>query len=81
MLTDWRIRLRSLFRRSAVERDLDDELRFHFEHLVQSHIRQGLGREEALRRARLQFGGLDQVKEEHRDARGIHFVTELLQDV
>ena len=81
MLTDWRIRLRALFNRSAVERELDDELRFHFEHLVESHVRQGLARDEAVRRARLEFGGLDQIKEEHRDARGIRLVGEVVQDV
>jgi predicted permease len=81
MLTDWRIRLRALFSRAAVERELDDELRFHFEHLVESHLRQGLAVDEAVRRARLKFGGLDQIKEEHRDARGIRIVGEVVQDV
>jgi predicted permease len=80
MLTDWRIRLRALFSRSAVERELDDELRFHFEHLVESHLREGLARDEAVRRARLEFGGLDQIKEEHRDARGIRLVRDVWQD-
>ena len=81
MLRDWAFRLRSLFKRSAVEQELDEELRFHFEHLVESHLRQGLARDEAVRRARLQFGGLDQIKEEHRDARGITFVSDLSRDV
>jgi predicted permease len=67
--------------RSVVERELDDELRFHFDHLVESHLRKGLGRDEAVRRARLEFGGLDQIKEEHRDARGIRLVDEVVQDM
>lgn len=81
MLSDWAFRLRSLFKSSAVEQELDDELRFHVEHLVESHMRQGLSRDEAVRRARLQFGGIDQIKEEHRDARGIGLVDAFGRDV
>ncbi|MGH9175221.1 MAG: ABC transporter permease, partial [Vicinamibacterales bacterium] len=81
MLTDWVLRLRSLFKRDAVEQELDDELRFHVEHLVESHMRQGLRRDEAVRRARLEFGGLDQIKEAHRDARGIAVVNDFGRDV
>jgi putative ABC transport system permease protein len=74
-------RFRSLFRRKSAETELDDELRFHFERHVQKHERSGVTREEALRRARLEFGGIDQVKEECREARGVHFMEELVQDV
>lgn len=81
MLRDWVFRLRSFFKRTAVEQELDDELGFHFEHLVESHMRRGLARDEAVRRARLEFGGLDQIKEEHRDARGISLVDDLGRDV
>jgi putative ABC transport system permease protein len=81
MFNDLFFRLRSLFRRNAAETELDDELRFHFERQVQKYESSGLGREEALRRARLEFGGMDQVKEECREARGVHFMEELFQDV
>jgi len=81
MLTDILIRLRSLFRRNAVEDELNDELRFHFDQQVEKYVRSGLGREEATRRARLEFGGLDQVKEECRDARGVQFLEILIQDI
>ena len=64
MLSDLFIRLRSLFRRRAVEGELDEELRFHVEHHVEKYIQSGLTREEAMRRTRLEFGGLDQVKED-----------------
>src|SRR5688572_19515568 len=82
MLSDWAFRLRSLFKSTAVEHEheLDEELRFHFEHLVESHVRRGLARDEAVRRARLEFGGLDQIKEEHRDARGISLLDNLGRD-
>ena len=81
MITDILIRLRSLFRREAVEADLDGELKFHFERQVEKYAQQGLTREEAMRRARLEFGGLDQVKEECRDARGVSFIETTIQDV
>jgi predicted permease len=81
MLSDISFRLRSLVRRKRVEADLDDELRFHFDQQVEKHVRSGLTREEAARRARLLFGGIDQVKEECRDARGVHIMENLFQDV
>jgi len=81
MFSDLLIRLRSLFRRKAAETELDDELRFHFENLVEKYVRSGMPREEAVRRARLTFGGADQVKEECREARGVHLVETFLQDL
>ncbi len=80
MLNDLIFRLRSLFRRKSVEAELDDELKFHFERQVEKLVQSGLTREEALRRARLGFGGLDQVKEECREARGVNFIETTIQD-
>jgi predicted permease len=81
MLGDLILRLRSLLRGRVVEQELDDELRFHLEQQVDSHVRHGLSRDEAVRRARLEFGGLDQIKEAHRDARGIGILSHLGRDV
>src|SRR3989442_72363 len=81
MLSNWTIRLRALFKRTTVERELDDELRFHVEHQVESYIRRGLDRDEAVRRARLEFGGLDQVKEDCRDGRGTRWFEETTRDL
>ncbi|HMD47537.1 MAG TPA: ABC transporter permease, partial [Bryobacteraceae bacterium] len=81
MLSDLTVRLRSLLSPKAVESELDDELRFHFEHQVEKNIASGMTREEAVRRARLSFGGMDMVKEECRDARGVRFIETLLQDI
>ncbi len=81
MLSDLLFRVRSLFRRKAVETELDDELRFHFERQVEKYVSSGLTRAEALRRARIAFGGLDQVKEECREARGVHMMETMFQDV
>ena len=81
MLSDVSFRLRSLLKRGKVEAELDDELRFHFEQQVEKLVRSGLAREEAARRARLLVGGMEQVKEECRDARGVELMDTLLQDV
>ena len=81
MLNDLFFRLRSLFRRKSAETELDHELRFHLEQQTEKYATSGLSRDEALRRARLAFGGFDQVKEECREARGVHLMETLLQDV
>jgi len=81
MWNDLLLRLRSLFRRKNVEAELDDELRFHFEQQVAKLIQSGLPPQEARRRARLEFGGMEQLKEEHRDARGVNFIETVLQDI
>src|SRR5262245_26582437 len=81
MLADLLFRLRALFRRNRVERELDDELRFHLERTIEKGMASGLFRDEAVRRAHLIFGGVDQVKEECRDARGVSLVETVLQDL
>src|SRR5579863_7358827 len=59
--------LASLFRRRQLEHDLDEELRSSFEMIVDRFVAQGLPPAEARRRARLEFGGFEQVKENVRD--------------
>jgi len=71
MLDDLRYRLRVIFRRRAVERELADELRFHIEQYADVEERSGVPRDEALRRARLAFGAIEAIKEESRDRRGV----------
>ena len=61
--------LRPWFRRSAVEREMDAELRFHYDQMVEDFRKRGLAPQEAHRRARLEFGGLGQVKDDSREAR------------
>jgi predicted permease len=73
--------LRNAFHRSRVERDMDAELRFHLDAYAEDLVRSGVPREEALRRARLEFGGIEQTKEQCRDARGLSFLENLLQDL
>ena len=81
MFSDLRFRLRALFRRHEVERELDEELRSHLEHETDEYVRSGLARPEAARRAHLALGGLDQTKEDCRAARGTRWIEESVQDV
>jgi putative ABC transport system permease protein len=81
VLNDLLFRLRSLFRRSAVESEAETELRFHFDQQVEKNLKSGLPRDEAIRRARLDFGGYEQLKEEIREARGVNLIETLFQDL
>jgi hypothetical protein len=63
------------------EKRLDSELRFHFDQLVAYYIRQGMTEAEARRKARHQFGGMEQLKEECRDARGTLWLDGAWQDI
>jgi len=81
MFTDLYFRLRALVRRQAVERELGDELRFHLDHQIEKYVAAGMTPAEAARRARIEFGGVDQVTEACRDARGVSLVDTLLQDL
>lgn len=80
MLSDLKFRLRALFARRAVERELDDELRFHIERETEKYVRNGLSRADAERRARLAFGGMERIKDDTRDARGLALFDSLAQD-
>jgi predicted permease len=73
--------LRALFRRAEVERDLDDELRFHIASETEKLIRQGVSPDEAERRARRAFGGVERIKDDTRDARGTAWIDAILYDV
>jgi hypothetical protein len=72
---------RTTFRRSRMESEMDAELRFHIEAFAEDLIRSGAPREEAMRRARIEFGGIERVKEEGREARGVKIMETLLQDL
>jgi len=67
--------------RNRAEQQLDAELRFDFDQRVAENIRAGMSEADARRAARLEFGGIEQVKEECRDARGLQFLDSLLRDV
>jgi putative ABC transport system permease protein len=73
--------LRAILQRSRVESEMDAELRFHVEACAEDLVRSGVPRSQALRRARIEFGGIERAKEECRDARGVSFIEGLIQDV
>ncbi len=75
------LRLRSLFRRSQVEQELSQELRFHLDGLIEQHVATGMTAEEARRAALLELGGVEQIKEECRDTRRVPYLDHLVQDV
>ena len=81
MFPDLRFRLRALFRKRKVEAELDEELRFHLYREVEKQRQRGLPPEEAERHARIQLGGLAQVKDETRQTHGISGIEILAQDV
>lgn len=63
------------------ERDLDDELRFHYESQVELNLKAGMTPEEARRQAALTLGGIDQIKEDCRDALPRVLIETFLRDV
>ena len=74
----WLLRL---FNRRQMEAELDKELRFHFESQVTDKIRSGMAEGEARRLTRLEFGGIEQIKEDCRERRGTLWLESTLQDV
>lgn len=78
----WRRRLRALLRKGELERDMEEEFRFHLEMEAAELARtQGVTAEEAMRRARVAFGGVERFKEEGRDARGVRWLEDLAADL
>jgi putative ABC transport system permease protein len=70
-----------LVHRRQLEAQLDVELRDHFERAVADRMAAGMPEEEARRVVRLEFGGLEQIKEECRDARGTRWLEDFAQDL
>src|SRR5436190_8413356 len=68
-------------RRSQTESELEEELRAHIQLRADVLERSGLGRTEAERRARIEFGGHERFKEECREAIAGNFIDTLIQDV
>ncbi len=82
MLNYIKHQLRALFRASLVEQELDEELCLHLEREIERNARAGLSAEEARRAAIRDFGGIEQIKEECRDARrDVRFIEDLWRDL
>ncbi len=76
-LRDLCFRWRALVARGKMDRDLDDEIRFHLEREAQAGIARGLAPEEARRRAYVEFGGVESWKQTVREERGVRWLDEL----
>ena len=72
MLTGIRSLARALRNRNEFEHNMSEELSFHIEQYTNELIGKGVAPEEAARRARIEFGSLNSVQEECRDARRLH---------
>ena len=76
-----RLRLRSLMSGDAVDRELDEELRYHLDRLFEANIARGMTPAAARTAAMRAIGGVEQRKEECRDTRGISWIENALRDV
>ena len=74
-------RLAAVFRTRGVEKDLDDELAFHVAMQTRANAREGMTDAEAYRRARVEIGGVEQVKERSRDVLPLRWARDAMQDV
>jgi len=74
-------RLRGMIFRSRLDRELDDELRFHLEMQAADNAKSGMDATEASYAAARAFGGVAQVKERHREARSFAGIESIFQDL
>jgi predicted permease len=70
-----------LWHRNELERQLDKELRFHLEQYADDLVARGTDSDEAIRQARIVFGGTEQMKEQCRDARGTRWLEDFWRDL
>jgi len=73
-------RFQALFHGSQMDRELDAEMSAHMEFAMEENLQHGMPPAEARRQALVHFGGPQQSKEQHREARGLPFLESLLQD-
>jgi predicted permease len=81
MFNNLRLRLRALFLKPKMENELQAELQFHLEREIDENIARGMAPEEARYAALRSFGGVERVKEESRDGRGVRLLEEIWQDL
>lgn len=79
--SDIRYRARRVFHRGTVDREIEEEMRFHLEREADRRRSTGISPEQAMRDARIAFGGVSAIQDETRDAHGTAFVEQLMQDV
>lgn len=81
ILDSFRSSLASLFHRAQMDSEMDEELRSHIEKRADDLERSGISRAEAIRRANIEFGGLERYKEECRQERSGSWLETLWADV
>jgi predicted permease len=74
-------RLRAFFRRKPLDRELEEEISSHLDFAIEDNVAHGMTQEEARRQALIQFGGVQQAKEEQREARGLPWLDVFFQDL
>jgi predicted permease len=74
-------RIRGLFGKNRLDRELDEELSVHFELLLEENLRRGMSHEEARVAARRAFGSVLKTREAYRDQRGVPIVETMIKDV
>ena len=75
------LRLRSIFHKNRAELDLREELQFHLQNQIDEYVAQGMNPKEARQAALRSLSGIEQAKEECRDARKVNLIENFLQDV
>ncbi|TCK69692.1 ABC transporter permease [Acidipila rosea] len=74
-------RIRSFFREAPLDRELNEEMAAHLEMAEEENLRHGMSEDEARRQARIQFGGVQQARERHRESRGLPALDVMMQDL
>jgi hypothetical protein len=74
-------RIRGLFTRRRLDQDFEQELEAHLALLTEENIRRGMTAEEARRAARVQLGGVTQLRETQRDLQGLSWLEKPAQDI
>ena len=75
------LRLRSILHNNRAELELIEELQFHLQNQIDEYVAQGMNPNEARHAALRSLGGIEQAKEECRDARNVNVIETFLQDV
>jgi macrolide transport system ATP-binding/permease protein len=75
------LRLRSIFHKNRAELGLSEELQFHLQNQIDEYVAQGMNPKEARQAALRSLSGIEQAKEECRDARKVNLIENFLQDV
>jgi predicted permease len=81
VIRTWYFRLISLFGHTKHDSDLQAEIDSHLQMHIDDNLRAGMTPDEARRRARIKLGGVERLKEDYRDRRGVPVLQHLAQDV